>query len=108
MPLSEPPQLFCDNATVIYMSVNPMFHVHSKHIELDYHFVQETVTMGTLVTHHVFTHFQLADIFIKFLLKDVFTMFLDKLDVYIHSYSSLRRHAKGNIQVDTQNQMHKG
>ena len=60
--------------------------------------LHEKVTIGTLVTPYVFTHSQFTVIFIKSLLKDVFTMFWDKLGVYIHFYSSLRRHVKGNIQ----------
>ncbi|XP_059626128.1 uncharacterized mitochondrial protein AtMg00810-like [Cornus florida] len=48
--LCQPPQLFCDNISALHMSVNPMFHARSKHIELDYHFVREKVVMGTLIT----------------------------------------------------------
>lgn len=50
VPLSKPHELFCDNINALYMSVNPMFHARSKHIELDYHYVYEKVAMGTLIT----------------------------------------------------------
>ena len=57
------------------MSVNPMFQACSKHIKFDFHFVQEKVAIGTLVTYYVFTYSQLADIFIKSLSNNVFIMF---------------------------------
>lgn len=48
--LPQPPQFFCDNISAMHMSINPMLHACSKHIELDYHFVREKVAMGTLIT----------------------------------------------------------
>ncbi|KAL6329927.1 hypothetical protein AAG906_039842 [Vitis piasezkii] len=44
--LCEPPQLLCGNLSALHMIVNPVFHAHSKHIELDYHYVREKVANG--------------------------------------------------------------
>ena len=55
IPLSSPPTLYCDNLSALYMTINPVFHARSKHIELDYHFVRERVALGLLVTKHVST-----------------------------------------------------
>ena len=51
------------------MTINPIFHARSKHIELDYHFVRERVSMGLLVTRHVSSTLQIANIFTKPLCK---------------------------------------
>ena len=47
--------LHCDNIGAIYLTSNPVFHAHTKHIELDYHFVREQVTSGFLRVHYTST-----------------------------------------------------
>jgi hypothetical protein len=39
--VSHPPAvaLWCDNLGATYLSANPIFHVRTKYIEVDYHFV---------------------------------------------------------------------
>ena len=63
-PLSSP-TLYCDNISALYMTINPVFHARSKHIELDYHFVRERVPLGLLVTKHIPLTKQVADLFTK-------------------------------------------
>ena len=69
VPLQFPLILFCDNLNALHMTVNPVVHARSKHIELDYHFIQERIVLGQLVTRHVSSVNQLADIFTKALPK---------------------------------------
>ncbi|KAK2991573.1 hypothetical protein RJ640_013833 [Escallonia rubra] len=75
----HPATLFCDNLAALYMSINPVFHARTKHIEVDYHFVREKVALGSLVTRFVSSNQQLADIFTKPLSRDAFQRLRTKL-----------------------------
>ena len=50
---SGPTILFCDNKSALYMTINPVFHARSKHIEIDYHFVREKVAIRALITRYI-------------------------------------------------------
>jgi hypothetical protein len=43
--ISHPPatRLWCDNLDATYLFANPVFHARMKHIEVDSHFIQESV-----------------------------------------------------------------
>ncbi|KAJ6866233.1 Retrovirus-related Pol polyprotein from transposon TNT 1-94 [Populus alba x Populus x berolinensis] len=79
IPLISAPVLYCDNLSALHMTVNPVFHARSKHIELDYHFVRERVALGKLITHHIPTTHQLADLFTKPVSKATLLRFQHKL-----------------------------
>lgn len=73
------PVLFCDNINALYMTINPILHARTKHIDLDYHFVREKVAKGSLITRFVRSQNQLADIFTKALSTNQFNILRTKV-----------------------------
>ena len=88
IPLASPPILYCDNLSTLHMTVNPVFHARSKHIELDDHFLRERVALGLLITQHISTNDKIADLFTKPMSKAALGYFWTKL--YLQPRHSLR------------------
>ena len=61
--LYHPPILWCDNVSALALASNPIFHAHSKHVEVDYYFVREKLLNKDLVVKYISTSDQLADVF---------------------------------------------
>jgi hypothetical protein len=57
--------LFVDNNSAIALMKNPVFHGHSKHIDIKYHFIRECVERGKILVKRVCTTEQKADALIK-------------------------------------------
>lgn len=72
------------------MSTNPIFHAHTKHIQLDYHFVREKLAARIIVTKNLTSTWQVATMFTKALSKQMFVDFRFKLGVYCSPLTSLR------------------
>ncbi|CAI7785474.1 unnamed protein product [Closterium sp. NIES-54] len=63
------PTLWCDNASTIHLTQDPVGHARSKHIELRYFFIRELVQRGLLAVRKIAAEANLADIFTKALLR---------------------------------------
>jgi hypothetical protein len=73
--------LWCDNIGATYLSANLVFHARTKHIEIDYHFVQEQVAAKLLDIRFISTTDQLADDFTKALLENLIIKFRNNLNL---------------------------
>ncbi|GKD46273.1 ribonuclease H-like domain-containing protein [Tanacetum coccineum] len=52
-PLSSVTLVYCDNVSAVYLSCNPVQHQHTKHIEINIHFVRDLVAAGQVQVLHV-------------------------------------------------------
>ncbi|PPQ83944.1 hypothetical protein CVT24_005864 [Panaeolus cyanescens] len=83
----KPTTLYCDNQGAIALSVNPVYHARTKHIDIHFHFVRQTINTGDVEVKHVRTDKMIADIFTKPLARVKFEEFrklLGVLDVNTH------------------------
>ena len=65
VPIKDLIPLYCDNMSSIYMAQNPVFHTHTKHIELMYHLIRERVQAGDINLQHINMNLQTVNIFTK-------------------------------------------
>ena len=76
------PIIWSDNIGAGLMTMNPVFHSRTKHIEIDVHFVREKVEAKELEVRYVPTEFQVADLFTKPLATNRFEILKNKLNLY--------------------------
>ncbi|GJS38530.1 retrovirus-related pol polyprotein from transposon TNT 1-94 [Tanacetum coccineum] len=93
--ISQPPILFCDNTRATYLCANPVYHSRMKHLALNYHFVRERVSDGSIRVLHISSKDQLADALTKPLGRSLFLHFRSKIGVSDGS-SILRGRVKDN------------
>ena len=63
--LSLPPVLFCDNQGALTIAENPTNYQRSKHIDLRYHFIRQTLERGQISIDYLSTDKQPADVLTK-------------------------------------------
>jgi hypothetical protein len=74
-PLLRATLVYCDNASAVYLSTNPVQHQRTKHVEIDLHFIRERVAVEEVCVLHVPTTSQFTDISTKGLPSSVFSEF---------------------------------
>jgi hypothetical protein len=103
----DPPLLWCDNLFALALASNLVFHSHTKHIEVDYHFVKEKVVHRDVVVKFISTTDQLADILTKSLPSSSFSRLRDNLLLPFRppslagGYKSIREAGISNISLNT-------
>jgi len=78
---SFPTTLFCDNQGAIELSKDSKFHARTKHIDVHFHFIRQTISMGHIKLVYCPTNEMTADIFTKSLSHVKFQYFRELLNV---------------------------
>ena len=70
--VTDPTPLHNNNTSAIQITVNPVYHERTNHIEVDCHSIRESSVFEARVNNlsHISTKLQIADIFTKALTHD--------------------------------------
>jgi hypothetical protein len=79
--LHTSPTIWCNYLRVTALASYPVYHAHTKHIEVDYHFIREKVVNKDVITRYLPTLDQIANTFTKGLTTSRFLFLHDKLRV---------------------------
>ncbi|KAK2976159.1 hypothetical protein RJ640_001087 [Escallonia rubra] len=74
-------EIFCDNASAIAMTKNPVYHGRSKHIDIRHNFIRELVANEVISLKFCSTNEQVADILTKSLPREKHVYFRSRLGV---------------------------
>ncbi|KAI5356471.1 hypothetical protein L3X38_009367 [Prunus dulcis] len=72
---------FCDNKTAIAITQNPVQHDHTKHVEVDRHYIKQKLEAKVIQFPFVKSEDQLADILTKAISSKAFHNSLDQLGI---------------------------
>jgi hypothetical protein len=79
VPIVGPTIILCNNQGTITLTQNNKFHPRTKHIDIQYHFIQKAVNDGKIILIYCPTSANVADIFTKVLAHLKVQKFVDML-----------------------------
>jgi hypothetical protein len=79
--INQPTTLFSDNKLAIALSENLQYHAHTKHIDIQYHFIHWIIDNGTLRLVFCLTNDMIADTLTKALLSPKVKQFTSELSL---------------------------
>ena len=82
----EPTVIYCDNQSCIKLSVNPIFHDRSKHIDIRYHHIRDCVQRKIMLLSYIPAEDQDADILTKALIRRKFEYHRGRIGVADNPY----------------------
>ena len=74
-------KLLLDNQSTIAIVNNNKFHAHTKHIDIQYHFIHKAIKQGTIAVDYVPTSENVVDSLMKLLPWPAFKTFIQELAV---------------------------
>ena len=78
-PQTTSTPLHADNTSAIQIVTNPVFHERTKHIEVDFHSIRDTLESRVLSLPHISSYLQVADVFTKALTRQRHQFLVGKL-----------------------------
>jgi len=70
-------RLYCNNQVVVHITENSIFHKHTKHIEMNYHFVCQKIKEKIVQAQHVSSYHQLTNLLTVFLRRHELILFVN-------------------------------